>query len=468
MMPATRSIGTQLGQGCVTKRTIKLQRPKGLRMKSRIALFIAAIITALLPLQGAFADKLSGRSSPQCLVPVKYGQPTGADFDQSFRMTWKVVTVLGLDRPVIFPSNRSGVWTINSQGAYVPFGGDFPSHYLDDYASDMSTGDVIGVSGKLGVFRVRSGERRFHRLYPADGKPFARPFSAVYVERLSGTVISDNSGLYLLTSTGKVQRLRWDRSVGGKSPGRIFDLPELKLMLFATEGYIYARDDSGDLRILDKGFDGLHAARVTADGEIFLKRNGENLIVPWPPKDSTRCPAQLGRWTSETFEGIEVNNRTIVKVRDKRMSVRLPAGFHGWPVEFPGGTLVAEAGRNGVHTLNDENTWDSVDKSREISGNLTKLFQLPVGRQALLINADGGLFLLVRKPTRERSGALDDEGARKSLHEEVCAVRNVWVWSPKWVHASTWIVLALCAYITAGPYSFASCWRLDMQSLAIG
>jgi hypothetical protein len=226
------------------------------------------------------------------------------------------------------------------------------------------------------------------------------------VARFGGTVISDNSGLYLLRPTGEIKRLYWDTRVGGKSPGRVFDLPELKLLLFTAEGYIYARDDSGNLTIFDKGFGGLQAARVTADGRIFLKRNGQNLIVPWPPEDPTRPPAQQGASTEENFEGVETSFRTLVKVHDRQMSVDLPSRVYNSPTEFPDGVMVANAGNDGLYTLNAENRWDFVDQSREIAGNVIYLFQLPIENQALLVNGKKGLFLLVQRTDARAAGCL--------------------------------------------------------------
>lgn len=186
----------------------------------------------------------------------------------------------------------------------------------------------------------------------------------------------------------------------------MFDLPELKLLLFTAEGYIYARDDSGNLTIFDKGFGGLLAARATADGRIFLERNGENIIVPWPPKDPTRPPAQQGISTEENFEGVEISFRTLVKAHDRQMSIDLPAGVIAPPAEFPDGVMVANAGPDGLYTLNAANRWDFVDQSREIAGNVIHLFQLPIENQALLVNGKKGLFLLVQRTDARASGCL--------------------------------------------------------------
>lgn len=371
------------------------------------ALVIAVTIAALPSTQAMSAGILSGNSSPLCLVTVKNGEPTAADVYESFRMTWKVVAVRGLDRPIIFPLNRGGVWTIDAAGVYVPFGGDFPNHAQNEYASNTSTGDVIGVSWELGVFKLRAGDTRFERLYAADGKPFVHPFSAAYVARLGGTVISDNSGLFLLRPSGQVEQLYWDTRVGGRSPGRVFDLPELKLLLFTRENYIYARDDSGNLMVFDKGPEGLQAARVTADGSIFLERLGDNnIIVPWPPKDPTRLPVQQGTHTDENFEGVETSVGTLVKVHDKTVSVRLPVGLYSAPTEFPGGEMVETAGRDGLYTLNADNGWDLIDRSKEITGNIPQLFPLPNENRALLVNGKAGLFLLIRKTDARAVGCL--------------------------------------------------------------
>ncbi|WP_146260158.1 hypothetical protein [Rhizobium tubonense] len=352
------------------------------------------------------ASIFSGNSSPLCLIPVKNGEPTKADVYQSFRLTSKVVTVSGLGRPIIFPLNRGGVWTINAAGAFVPFGGDFPNHYQDEYATDTSTGDVVGVSWKLGVFRLRPGETQFERLYAADGKPFVHPVSAAYVARLGGTAISDNSGLYLLRPSGQVEQLYWDTRIGGKSPGRVFDLPELKLLLFTAEGYIYARDDRGNLTVFDRGFEGIEAARVTPDRHIFLKRNEQNVIVSWPPLDPTLPAALQETPTDENFEGVETYVGTLVKVHGKTISVGLPQWVVTAPIEFPSGVMVASAGRDGLYTLNAEKKWDSVDKSREVAGIATDVFQLPIENQALLVNGNDRLFLLVQKTDSRASGCL--------------------------------------------------------------
>jgi hypothetical protein len=226
------------------------------------------------------------------------------------------------------------------------------------------------------------------------------------VARFGGTVISDNSGLYLLRSSGEVERLYWDTRVGGKSPGQGFDLPELKLLLFNAEGYIYARDDSGKLTVFDKGFGGVQAARATADGGIFLERIGENIIVPWPPKDPTRPPAQQGVSTEENFEGVEISFRTLVKVHDRQTSIDLPSRVYNSPTEFSEGVMVANAGPDGLYTLNAENRWDFVDQSREIAGNVIYLFQLPIENQALLVNGKKGLFLLVKRTDARAAGCL--------------------------------------------------------------
>ena len=88
------------------------------------------------------------------------------------------------------------------------------------------------------------------------------------------------------------------------------------------------------------------------------------------------------------------------------MSVDLPWGVYNSPTEFPDGVMVANAGSDGLYTLNDENRWDFVNQSREIAGNVINLFQLPVENQALLVNGKKGLFLLVQRTDARAAGCL--------------------------------------------------------------
>ena len=62
-----------------------------------------------------------------CVVPVRDGTPTTADVSNAWRMVFKVLMLPGVPRPVIYPLNRGGVWTIDEHCRYVPFGGEFPA-----------------------------------------------------------------------------------------------------------------------------------------------------------------------------------------------------------------------------------------------------------------------------------------------------------------------------------------------------
>ncbi len=352
---------------------------------------------------------ISGISSPLCLVPVNNGLPIEKEMFQSFRMTSKVVAVPGLDRAIIFPWNRGGVWTIDESGTFVPFGGAFPNHYGDEYASDTSNGDVVGVSSKLGVFRLKRGEKHFQRLFAADGKPFVRPFSAVYVARFGGTVISDNSGLYLLKSSGTAESMFWDASVAPGGPGRVFDLPELNLLLFTAYGHAYLRDDAGKIIVFDDSFNGIRAARVTADKQIFIQPTvNDNYTVPWPPRDPAKLPAHQATHTYESFDGIEVYVGEIVAIHGRKVSIMFPSHDEfPRPIEFPVGDILVKPADDGIYTLNAENNWDFVDRSGEMpTRTAPSAFRLPVENRALLINGSRGLHLLVSKKDERAADCL--------------------------------------------------------------
>src|SRR5215475_12666334 len=71
-------------------------------------------------------------SSPFCIVKVRNGVPTEKDHNQAWRMVSKIIMLPGVPRPIIYTINRGGVWTIDENRAYVPFGGEFPSNPIHD------------------------------------------------------------------------------------------------------------------------------------------------------------------------------------------------------------------------------------------------------------------------------------------------------------------------------------------------
>jgi hypothetical protein len=92
------------------------------------ALLQFVIVAALLAPHSYGADRAptTASSVSLCLYSVVHGEPTDADYGDPWRMVFKAKAISGMSRPVIYPLNRSRVWTIDDSNTYVPFEGDFP------------------------------------------------------------------------------------------------------------------------------------------------------------------------------------------------------------------------------------------------------------------------------------------------------------------------------------------------------
>src|SRR5260370_21727694 len=95
---------------------------------------ISMALALLLSSGACMADQ--GPSSPFCIVPVGNGAPTDKDYNQAWRMMDKIITLPGVPRPIIYAINRGGVWTIDENRAFVPFGGEFRS---EEHTSELQS-----------------------------------------------------------------------------------------------------------------------------------------------------------------------------------------------------------------------------------------------------------------------------------------------------------------------------------------
>src|SRR6185295_8529578 len=85
------------------------------------------IVAAVLLVSICAAAPALGQGGPRiCIVSVENGTPTAADLGQGYRMAGRFIAFPGTSRPIIYPLNREGVWTIDESRAFVPYGGAFP------------------------------------------------------------------------------------------------------------------------------------------------------------------------------------------------------------------------------------------------------------------------------------------------------------------------------------------------------
>lgn len=232
----------------------------GSRHNSLRHLRFAAPILAGLALLAALSGSVIG--ADLCIVPVKNGEPTQADLGQTFRMVHAFTTFPGVGRPIIPGFNRRGVWTIDKDRAFVPYGGSFPSWGMDaQYAFDQRENRIVGINGR-GVFVADPDDSVFKPIENVnpDGRLW---FSTIaYIHRTGQILIGSNKGLMLLSGNTLLPAGGGD-SDSTASIVRIFDLPLAGGLALST----------GDQRILIRSDEG-----ATTEAYVLERRRR----VPFP------------------------------------------------------------------------------------------------------------------------------------------------------------------------------------------
>ena len=248
----------------------------------------ALLFLCIAPLAGA-------QPAPRfCVVAVKDGTPTERDINQAWRMLTRVVMLPGVPHPVIYAMNRDGVWTIDENRAFVPYGGDFPSSYVSDrFVRDPGAGRILGLNSALGLFSLDRGETQFKKLHAADANPLKHPTSASFIPRMNGFVVSDTTVLYLLNRAGELSPLTVsDRAMLGV-PTRVYDLPAFKALLVSATGsrpdalpYAVVRFDDGQIvrgPTFDRN-DSIARVEVTRDGTLSLSGGMRSYAMEIDPR----------------------------------------------------------------------------------------------------------------------------------------------------------------------------------------
>jgi hypothetical protein len=243
-------------------------------MRSTIGVALALVLSS----GACLADQYP--LSPFCIVPVENGKPTEKDHNQAWRMLDKIITLPGVRRPIIYAIDRGGVWTIDENRAFVPFGGEFPSElYFDHIARDPATGRFVGINDR-GVFALDTGQTQFTKLYGTvshgtSGALLRFPYSVEFVPRFNGFVISDASGLYLLDRGGALKPLPVIGRINMGIPFAVFDLPAFDALLINSDiqgPALVVRYDNGQaiLPATLKPHDFVRSVTVEADGRISV------------------------------------------------------------------------------------------------------------------------------------------------------------------------------------------------------
>jgi hypothetical protein len=216
-------------------------------------------------------------SSPFCIVPVRNGSPTVKDHNEAWRMMDKIVTLPGVPRPIIYTINRGGVWTIDENRTFVPFGGEFPLNiFFDKIARDPETARFIAVTAARGVFALDPGETQFRKLYGVSESPLQHPYSVEFIPRFKGFVIADASGLYLLERAGTLKPLPIVGLSAKAIPFTVFDLPVFDALVINANiqgPAVLVRYDDGQtiLPTTLKPHDFIRNVAVEADGTVAIR-----------------------------------------------------------------------------------------------------------------------------------------------------------------------------------------------------
>lgn len=282
------------------------------------ALTLIAAVFAMSVDGPAFAVESNHRF---CLIPIKNGEPKAADHNSSWKMVGRVVMLPGVERPIIYPHTRGGVWTVDETDEFVRFGGDFPQNSLhDEYAADPNTGVVAGVSTFRGLFYIRPGQTTFTQVVPDEDSALKNPHSITFIDRWKRFVISDSSGLYLWNADRSITPLG-PLEPEIEKPSSVFDLPSIEaLLVSAKDRDVIVLWDDGRAETIAKTNDGdfVVAAETTTKG-IDIWTNRETLSFGKNPSGEFKNIWRIagGRPIFKPFEP--------TAIPQTRQSVRNPA-----------------------------------------------------------------------------------------------------------------------------------------------
>lgn len=252
-------------------------------------LYARSLLAGLFLAVAASGAGASGQPSPQlCIVPITNGQPTEADGGDAWRMVFRVVMLPDIPRPIIYPSNRSGVWTIDETGSYVRFGGKFPSNEIHDrFARDPATKRVVGTNGFDGLFKIDAGATRFEQIVVGKEVSLDRPGTPTFVPRLDGLVVPGSTGLYLLNRQMHLAMLPVDAPSVHPGPSQVFDLPQINALLISAGDRVFLRFDDGRLVLIAtlENWDFVTGTAVGSNGtSIAIKTYWNEFAVELPPR----------------------------------------------------------------------------------------------------------------------------------------------------------------------------------------
>jgi hypothetical protein len=321
-------------------------------------------------------------------------------------MVSKVITLPGVPRPIIYPYNRSGVWTIDENRAFVPFGGEFPSNPIhDQIARDPDSGRFVGINNALGIFALDPGQSQFRKLYSLSDALLRHPYSVEFIPRFKGFVISDARGLYLLDRAGGLSPLPIADHATLRIPFRAFDLPTFNaLVINAQDSSAVVRYDDGEIvrvATLDSG-DFVLRITVETDGSVSLHGNKKTHTV------------RLSRAPMEPM--VQGRSFVIGEVPLRESRARLDAPSIGKTIVMNSKSGLAERGPSGTTPITLP--FDPAEEPIE------SIMELPEYSAVLILTRASAYALQDKGSVTEIPGARDAGFSRLSVIVRLIPVRQ--------------------------------------------
>jgi hypothetical protein len=241
------------------------------------------ILIAACALLGA-AESAHANAERFCVVRVKNGAPTAKDVNQAHRLMRDVQILPGISRPIIFPTNRGGVWTIDEDGAFVPLVALFPQDRpFNKIAFEEHSGRIIGFNTQTprSIYAYDKQAEAFQELR-IDSEAFGGFSSLLYVPRLQSIVLGTRKGLAVLRGD-KVEFL-FDLNKNAEWITSLFDLPQYKAFIVGINGNletIAIIEEDGTVRRIgtQKRWNFINEVEDRGEGTVWITSRRDRFVV---------------------------------------------------------------------------------------------------------------------------------------------------------------------------------------------
>jgi hypothetical protein len=269
------------------------------------------------------------------------------------------------------------------------------------------------------MFALDRGETQFRKLHAADASPLKHPYTASFIPRMNGFVVSDSTGLYLLNRAGELSPLTVsDRATLGV-PTKAYDLPAFGGLLVSASGnrpdalpYAVLRFDDGQVvrgPTFDRN-DSIDRVEVTPDGTLSLSGGTRTYTMEIDPRprggieqgQSFEIQPERKAVRRDRLEAASIGKTLNVQRRiglfemqgDQRKPISLPFDPSKEPIEqaaeMPESNIVLLFTQNAVYTLDADSNVNEIAGSRGIGRTPLNYVHgiIPVRNEMIVLGAN--------------------------------------------------------------------------------